>query len=147
MGIKRSVVANPDERDNQDRDLKGIKFAHGRAKNKKILKSEIEALNETLKPTKEYNKYVKERLELCEIHAKKDKHGKPVVESGQLIMRDQKAFDKEHDELTKKHQKAVEDRNQQDKEYRELIEDTVTATNNINKKCSGRHYRTADRNS
>ena len=139
MGEKQSAVANPDERHNQDRDLKGNKFAYGRAKNKKILKSEIEALNEVLKPSEEYKKYDKERIELCEIHAKKDKDGKPVVESGQLIMRDQKAFDKEHDALTKKHKKAIIARNQQDKEYRELIEDRVTATRNINKKCSGRH--------
>ena len=107
-------------------DFEGVKFAYGVSKNKKILKTEMEALTDALKPKDEYKKYDKKRIELCEIHANKDKNGKPVVENGAYRMSNKKAFDKELEKLQEKYKKAVDGQKIQDEEYKKLLEEKIS---------------------
>ena len=64
------------------KDLKGVNFAYARAKNKKLVLAELELLKGVLKDSDRFAEYDKKRIELCEVHCKKDKNKKPVMKNG-----------------------------------------------------------------
>lgn len=104
------------------KDLSGAKLAYAIAKNKKTILNELEALNEASKPSEEYTKYDRLRVELAKKYAKKDKDGKPLTEGNVYVMEDYQAFDKEHKELEKEHKKAIDERNKQKEELEEVLD-------------------------
>ncbi len=123
---EQNILASICESPCQEEGLKVVELVYCRTKIKKLLKSKIEALNEALKPTAAYKKYDGMRAELCKIHAKKDKAGKPAVEMGRFVMNNQKAFEKAHDKLKVKYQKAVAARKQPDWDFMKLLEESVS---------------------
>lgn len=58
--------------------VKGVKLNYAIAKNIALLNSEAEAIKKALEPNAEFQTYNKERIELCEEHAKKDENGKTI---------------------------------------------------------------------
>lgn len=107
--------------------LKGVKFNHGIDKNRKRLKKEVESIEESIKPSKEFEEYDKLRIEINEKFSVKNEDGSPKMSSNQnssrYIIDENKRveFDKEQEILKKKHSVIVETREKQLKEYRELL--------------------------
>ena len=83
------------------KELKGLKFAYGIAKNIRIIKEEIKTINEA---TSDYQNYEKEKFELVKSHAKKE-DGKMI---GHYVMEDYDKFEKEIEKLKSKHKKAID---------------------------------------
>lgn len=112
---------------NQLGGLTGVRFSYAIAKNVNLLKGEIESLDKAMEPAKEFMEFEKERVELVEKYAEKDENGKPKKEvapngSQQYVMNTgEKKFQKEFDELKKKHKDAVEAREKQIEEYTKLL--------------------------
>lgn len=104
----------------------GVKFTYAIAKNLSLLKSDIEALQKSLEPTEEYQKFDKERMELVKKYAQKDEKGNPVVQGTQYVLEDEKAFDKGFEALKKKNSELVKERSKQLIEYQELLKTEST---------------------
>ncbi len=102
--------------------LSGVKFSYAVVRNINILKPEIEALQEVIKPSEEFTKYEQERIELAKEHSKKDDKGEPMSENNKFILEDEKKFEKEFEKLKEKNKKVFDDRQKQIDEYITLLE-------------------------
>ena len=103
--------------------LKGVKLAYAVIRNLNILQPEIEAIQKSLEPQDDFNVYDKERMELAKKFSKKDEKGEPKTENNQFILEDVKGFEKEIEQLAKKHKPALDAREKQVKEYNELLKE------------------------
>jgi len=105
--------------------LQGVKFAYAVAKNIRILQREIQDLTKSLEPSKEYLRFDKKRIELCESMAEKDKDGKPLMtpDKTNYQIKDMKKFNKKLEELKKEFPEAMKEREKQVEEYNTLLEE------------------------
>lgn len=106
---------------NSVKDLKGVKFAYGIVKNINIIKSEIEAFQESINPTKEFMAFENGRIELAKKHSKKDDKGNPVIADNQYEVEDKDKFEESFLELREKHKEAIDKREKQAEEYNKLL--------------------------
>lgn len=103
-------------------DLKGVKFAFGLAKNKKMIERDFEIFQEAIKPSKEFIEYDIKRVDLCKELADKDEKGNPIMEENNyIVIKNKKDFDVRNKALTEQNQTAVDDRKKQIKEFNELM--------------------------
>lgn len=65
---------------NQVGNLSGIKFSYAVAKNNNLIKTELEAFKEALKPSDAFLEQDKKRIALCENYADKDEKGKAKMQ-------------------------------------------------------------------
>jgi len=111
--------------------LVGVKFAYALAKNAELIQGEIDALNASLKMSKEYSVFDKKRIELAKSHAKIENGihvvKQKIVGEGRweeyYEIGDQKAFDKAFEELKKANKKVVEAREKQLEEFNQLLKE------------------------
>ena len=66
-----------------------IRTAYNITKNKKVLFSEIEAIQEASKPTGIIAEYERERLDLCRKYCEKDSNNRPVVNNNSFVFSDE----------------------------------------------------------
>lgn len=104
-------------------DLPGVKFAYARSKNKNKIESEIKSLQEAIKPSEDYAKFDKDRIELCEKHCDKDDKDKPVMENSRYVFKNRKNFETAFNGLKKTYNDTLEAREKQIEEYNKLLEE------------------------
>lgn len=108
------------------KNLKGVKFAYARAKNKKLVLAELELLKDVLKDSDKFIEYDKKRIELCEEHCTKDKKGKPVIKNGKYEgLTKNKEFDKKVEKLNEKFKEVIEQKKKNAEEYKALLDGEV----------------------
>ncbi len=101
--------------------LPGVKFGYAVAKNINLLKPEVEAIDESVKPTEEFVQYDKERAELAQKHAKKDEKGEAITVNNSYEVEDKAAFTKELEKIQETYKEALAAREKQVKEHLELL--------------------------
>jgi len=102
------------------------KFSYGIVRNKKILRDEVESLQEAQTPADEYIAYEKERIALCEEYADKDETGKAVQVKGQYYFSEENPKFKElMKALVDKNKQVLEDAVKKEKEFLDILEETV----------------------
>jgi len=101
----------------------GVKFGYFVARNLSLIGSEIDIIQKTIEPSKEYAEYDQKRVALAEKHAKKDKDGKPVVEKNAYQIEDQKAFAKDFEKAKKENKVVLEARMKQIEDYEKFLEE------------------------
>lgn len=117
-------------------DLKKInlsgKIAYAIAKNRKLIETELEVLNETVKILPDFEAYEKERITLLESHASKDESGKAIIEttigqdgkpSSSYKIENQEDWEKAIKELQEDHKEAIETRTKQINDFNALMEE------------------------
>ena len=102
------------------------KVGYAIAKNRRLVEQEVETLQETVKASKEFETYEKERVEIAKKHAKKDEKGKEVIENNSYILEDQEAFDKEFEVLKEAQNEVIETRKKQLEDFNDLLEEQTT---------------------
>lgn len=80
-------------------ECKGAKFSYAVAKNLRIIRTEMEALQEAAKPPIELQAYERERVALCAQHSVKDEFGAPVIVDGKFTIEDDSKFRSEFELL------------------------------------------------
>jgi len=86
------------------------RFAYAIAKNKQILKRELEAIQEARKISDAYKEYDVERLELVRDHAERDEDGNPVmIDAVNIKVRNRMEFNAALEKLQEGHKEALED--------------------------------------
>src|SRR3990167_6316664 len=108
---------------NQLGKLSGVKFSYAVARNLALLKPEVEAINKTLEPSKEFLEWDKERVALAQEYSKKDEKDKPVIVGNRYVMENEKTFNKELEKKQKNHKSAIDAREKQIEEYMKLLEE------------------------
>lgn len=106
-------------------ELRGAKFSYAMAKNKRVLIAEIEDLQKAVEMADEYNKYDKQRIELCEKFSKKDKNGEPAIVDNEYEIEDRKTFDDALDALGTKHKEVIDERKKQIDDFNELLDKPI----------------------
>jgi hypothetical protein len=106
-------------------DLKGVRFAYAVIKNKKKIEEEIILLEEVIKPNILFEEYEKKRVSLCEVHAEKDEHNKPVIIMDEYKLVDLDKFNEELDLLKNEYKEVVDERIRQINEYNKLLDEDI----------------------
>ena len=104
--------------------LQGVKFAYAVARNLQIIKREMEALQEAIKPSDDFSDFEKKRLELCRKHADKNEKGDPIIIGSEFSIQDRQSFDIDLENLRDNHHDVCELRERQVEEYEQLLEET-----------------------
>lgn len=87
--------------------LSGLRFAYGISKNKKLLETEIQTINESASKDKNFMEYENARIELLKKHAIKDPQGNPIKNKNQFVLEDPEKFNEEFEKIRKKFEKSV----------------------------------------
>jgi pyruvate/2-oxoacid:ferredoxin oxidoreductase beta subunit len=98
---------------NKVKSLSGIRFAYAISKNINKVNSEIETFKERTNQSKEFQEYEKERIELVELHAKKDEKGKSIIVGNEYQIDNKEAFDAQFEVLKEKHKEVIDARQKQ----------------------------------
>ncbi len=107
-------------------ELTGAKFTYTISKNKEILKKVVEEIQKKAEMHENYREYEKERVELNEKYAKRDKDGNPEVKDKNYVIKDKAKFEEEVEKLKKKHKDAIEQREQQREDIDKLADEEIT---------------------
>lgn len=102
------------------------KFSYGIVRNKKILRDEIESLQEAQVPSDEYISYEKQRITLCEKYADKDENGNAIQFKKQYIFSViQPEFKEAMEKLVQENEKVLNDFRKKEKEFEDILEEEV----------------------
>ncbi len=108
------------------KDLKGVKFAYARAKNKKLVLAELELLKNVMKDSDEFIEYDKKRIELCEEYCTKDDKGKPVIKNRKYDgLTKNEEFTKKLNELNEKYKEVIDEKKKRAEEYKKLLDEEI----------------------
>jgi len=105
------------------KNLSGIKFAYVVSKNTNKVNSEMEAFKDMTAQSKDFQEYEKERIELVELHAKKDENGKSIIVGNEYQIDNQQAFDAQIKVLQEKHKEAIEARKKQIDDFNSFLKE------------------------
>ena len=98
------------------------KFAYALAKNKNLVRSEVEILQKLLQPNESLSKYEEERIELCKKYADKDEAGHPKMSNTNFVITDRVGFDKDFAELREKYKIELDENDKKIAEINEILE-------------------------
>lgn len=103
--------------------LVGVTFGYAVNKNLRTLKTELELLEETLKPSEQFLEFRKKQEEIVKKYAKKDEKGEFVIENFNYdIKGSEEEVAKEIKPLREEYKEVLEAREAQEKAYTELLE-------------------------
>lgn len=107
-----------------------VKFSYFIAKNKVLIKNEIEPLEEARKASPEFMEYDSKRAELALALADKDEKGQPKIENNNfIIVENIKKFQEDLEKLKDSYTNAISETEKRAKEFNELLEEEVTNYN------------------
>ena len=111
----------------QPEQLLKTRFSYNVIKNKKLISNEVEALQEAMLPSKEYQEFEKERLETCVRLGDKDPLGNPKVNRlKQFVFTENKEeMDKLINEMLEKYKDAIDGFNKQEEELGEILKEEI----------------------
>ena len=107
-------------------ELTGARFTYTISKNKEILKKVVEEIQKKAEMHENYREYEKERVDLNEKYAKRDKDGNPEIKDKNYVIKDKVKFEEEVEKLKEKHKDAIAEREQQRKDVEELANKEIT---------------------
>ena len=102
--------------------LKGIKFAYGISKNRKIVDAEIENIQTSVAVSEGFAEFEKMRTDLCKEYAEKDEKGEfKEIKGEYVIPADKKEeFEIRLNAYREQHKEAIEEREKQVADFREF---------------------------
>ena len=101
------------------------KFSYFISKNKSLINPEINVLKEIEKPSKEFLKYEKEKLNTIIKYAVKKEDGNPLIINNQYKIDNVKGFELEHDKLKEKYKDCIKEKETKDKEIEEILNEEI----------------------
>jgi hypothetical protein len=106
--------------------IRDTKFAYFIAKNKHLIKGELEAINAARQPPKGFDSYEQERIRLIGEYAQKDERGDPVViEKGMFKLQNINKFNESLKDLQCKYAEVLNEIDKKEKELKVFIEEEI----------------------
>ena len=103
-----------------------IKFSYFIAKNKRVLKDEVELLREFAMPTEKYQEYDVRRAELARSLADQDQTGRAMVQNNTYVITEHKErFNKKLEKLKEEYEDAIKDFDEKIGQYKELLDGEI----------------------
>lgn len=104
-----------------------VKFSYFVAKNKVLLKGEVDALNEAQAASEAFKAYDQKRADLAaEMADRIPGTDQPMVNDGQYVIKERKEeFDKQLEEIKTQFKDVIEERTKQLESIRELLDEEV----------------------
>lgn len=104
-----------------------IKFSYFIAKNKRVLKDEVELLKEFSKAPEKYQEYDARRAELAKSLADKDQEGNPIVQNNSYVIKEhQERFDKKLASLKDEYEEVIKEFDEKIGQYRDLLDEEIS---------------------
>lgn len=125
MTIKRREIVEIFNVLSKMKDRKGlpVDFIYTMAKNRKLLREEIDILREVERKPSEYMNYLSEKLRLDIKFSKRDKDGNPIKKGNSYLIEENRAedYDNALNELVEKYEDVIEETTEKQKELEELL--------------------------
>lgn len=103
-----------------------VRFAYGIAKNMRLLKDEVGAIQEARMPPEKFQEFERKRIKICRDLADKDDNGQPVVLGIQFKVTENEAeLNEKIDALREEYKEAIEEFNEREKEVVKLLKEEV----------------------
>lgn len=103
-----------------------IKFSYFIAKNKKILKDEVELLKEFAMPPEKYQEYDARRAELAKSLADVDHTGRPITSNNTYVITENKEeFNKKIEVLKEEYEETIKEFDEKFGQYKELLKEEM----------------------
>ena len=103
-----------------------IKFTYALAKNKKLIKNEVEAIKESIDPSEKFKEFENRRLDICKDMAKKDKDGKPIIiNNTEFDIKNTDKFNSKIEDLKKEYQDDIDKETEKNKQAMEMLEEEI----------------------
>ena len=103
-----------------------VKFSYFVAKNKVLLKDEINALDEAKRPSAEYLEYDQNRIELANSFADKNEDGNSRIENNNFVITENIVeFQSQVEKLKKEYDEHISTNEQKLKEFEDLLDTDV----------------------
>jgi hypothetical protein len=129
MIIKRKEIVEIFNMLSKMKDRKGlpIDFIYTMAKNKKLLREEIDILREVERKPTEYMNYLSEKLRLDIKFSKRDKDGNPLKRGNGYLIDENRTedYDNALNELVEKYEDVIEETTEKQKELEELLDGEI----------------------
>jgi predicted acyltransferase (DUF342 family) len=111
-------------------DLKGVKVTYALARNKAILKNELEILEKTFVPSEKFLAYESERSSLLQELAEKDDKGNPKIANNEYVLSPANisVFKEALDKLKVTYEKEIKEREEQVAKFNSLLEEPISFT-------------------
>lgn len=101
-------------------------FSYGIIRNKKLIKDEVESLEEAKTPSQEYLDYDRKRMLLCEKFADKNDNGHPIITKGQYVITEKlEEMKKEMKVLVEENKQILDDFEKKSQEFVKILEEEV----------------------
>lgn len=105
--------------------IHNTRFAYFIAKNKKLLQSEIEIINEIRRPPEKYLEFERKRLDLVAFHSEKNENGDPIIQNGHFKVVDESLFSSAFKSLSKEYAEALIDAEKHEDSLKEFLSESV----------------------
>lgn len=109
-------------------DLKGVKVTYALARNKAILKNELEILEKTFVPSEKFLAYESERASLLQELSDKDEKGSPKIVNNEYVLSPANVsiFKESLDKLKITYEKEIKEREEQVAKFNSLLEEPIS---------------------
>jgi hypothetical protein len=97
-------------------------FSYALIKNIKGIESEINKLNDIIKPTKNFLQFEEARIDVCKSHTIKDENDEPIQSGEEYQIDDMEAFNLALEPLKEKYKTELTERQQQIDEYNSMLD-------------------------
>lgn len=101
------------------------KFSYALIKNIKSIESDINELNQIIKPNEDFLQFEKERISVCRSHAIKDENGEPILNGDEFQIENMEQFNADLEPMKVKYQDVLSERQKQIEEYNSLLDEEI----------------------
>jgi len=101
------------------------KFSYALIKNIKNVESDINKLNEIIKPTQDFLEFEKERISICRLHAIKDENDEPILNGDEFQIENMDKFSLDLEPLKIKYRDVLTERQKQIEKYNSLLDEDI----------------------
>ncbi len=101
------------------------KFSYALIKNIKTIESDINKLNEIIKPDNDFIQFEQERIGICHSHAIKDENEEPILNGDEFQIENMEQFNLALEPIKIKYQDVLSNRQQQIEKYNSLLDNEI----------------------
>ncbi|KKM66153.1 hypothetical protein LCGC14_1484030 [marine sediment metagenome] len=109
----------------KNKEFDNFKFTYALAKNKRMLQSEIDTLQEVRQPSLAFQEYSQKRNEMLTRLSKKDEKGKPIIEDNLFVLENPDEASIEMEKFNEENKKVIDDNDIKEKNFKLLMDDEV----------------------
>lgn len=101
------------------------KFSYALIKNIKLIEEEIKIQNDLIKPSKRFQDFEQERINICQSHAVRDENNKPILNGNEYQIKDMEIFNSALIPIKEKYNDILIERQAQIEKYNIMLDENI----------------------